>query len=208
MPTDCIPLGSQRQRQRCDGSQPVAARRAATLEDDRRSSVAIALQPFLAFPTAMASFAALSAGCRPCARPFHVASLRPQARSARLTTSARRVSTARQLCQAQRVLLVVCGFMNSHRCTLLQALSVRCSATATELPASLQTLVQAFQSVQDPMAVRRPPPAATAAAACHPAGSAPACRPPCCRAGPIGLFIAQEGLQHQAGGSAHPHQSR
>ena len=39
---------------------------------------------------------------------------------------------------------------------LLQALSVRCSATATELPASLQSLVQAFQSVQDPMAVSRP----------------------------------------------------
>jgi hypothetical protein len=49
---------------------------------------------------------------------------------------------------------------------LLQALSVRCSATATELPASLQTLVQAFQSVQDPMAVSRPATAAQVAARC------------------------------------------
>ena len=44
----------------------------------------------------------------------------------------------------------------------LQVVSVRCSATATDLPGSLQTLVQAFQSVPDPMAVRRRqlPPAA------------------------------------------------
>ena len=48
-------------------------------------------------------------------------------------------------------MVLMAVFLSSTFC--VQPLSVRCSATTTELPKSLQTLVQAFQAVPDPMAV-------------------------------------------------------